>query len=230
MTTVSNGMKLSTETLEVLKNFASLNSNILVKPGSRLTTVTPIKNVLAEAEVSETFENEFGIWDLNKFLGVVSLFKNPVLSFEDKCVWIEENGASVQYFFSDPSLLTTVNREIKMPATVVSFNWDPKTFSELLKAAAVMQLPDFCVRSNGDDVEVVVLDKSDPSSNHYSIVVENSTWQGNGFEFFFKVENLKILPGEYTVNITEKIVSEFIHTKRDIRYYIALESDSSYTG
>ena len=228
--TTATQLSLSASTLEVLKNFASINSNILVKPGNKLTTVSPVKNVMAEAIVDETFENEFGIWDLNKFLGVVSLFKSPSLTFEDKCVVIEENGASVQYMFSDPSLLTTVNREIKMPETVLSFNWNPKTFNELMKAAAVMQLPDFCVRNNGDAVEAVVLDKSDSSSNHYSVELGDVSWQGNDFEFFFKVENIKILPGEYTVNITEKVVSEFIHTSRDIKYYIALESDSNYTG
>lgn len=231
MTTTISQLALSTDTLEVLKNFASINSNILVKPGNKLTTVSPVKNVMAEAVIDETFETEFGIWDLNKFLGVVSLFKSPTLTFEDKYVVIEENGASVQYMFSDPSLLTTVNREIKMPETVLSFTWNPKTFGELMKAASVMQLPDFCIRSSDhDEVEAVVLDKADASSNHYSIILDNATWKGNAFEFFFKVENIKILPGEYTVNITEKVVSEFIHTKRDIKYYIALESDSTYKG
>ena len=228
--TTATQLALSTSTLEILKNFASINSNILVKPGNKLTTVSPVKNVMAEATVDETFDTEFGIWDLNKFLGVISLFKNPSLTFEDKYVVIEENDASVQYMFSDPSLLTTVNREIKMPETVLSFTWDPKTFGELMKAASIMQLPDFCIRNDGDTVEAVVLDKADSSSNHYSVELGEVTWQGNSFEFFFKVENMKILPGEYTVNITEKVVSEFIHTKRDIKYYIALESDSNYTG
>ena len=228
--TTATQLALSTSTIEILKNFASINSNILVKPGNKLTTVSPVKNVMAEAIVDETFDTEFGIWDLNKFLGVISLFKNPSLTFEDKCVVIEENGASVQYMFSDPSLLTTVNREIKMPETVLSFTWNPKTFGELMKAASIMQLPDFCIRNNGDMVEAVVLDKADSSSNHYSVELGEVTWQGNSFEFFFKVENMKILPGEYTVNITEKVVSEFIHTNRDIKYYIALESDSNYTG
>lgn len=230
MSATATKLTFSPETLEVLKNYASINSNILVKPGNKLTTVSPVKNVMAEAVVPETFDTEFGIWDLNKFLGVISLFKNPSFTFEDKYVLIEENDASVKYFFSDPSLLTTVNREIKMPETVLSFNWNPKAFGELMKAAAVMQLPDFCIRNDGDMVEAVVLDKADASSNHYAIELGEVTWQGNDFEFFFKVENIKILPGEYTVNITEKVVSEFIHTKRDIKYYIALESDSRYNG
>jgi hypothetical protein len=231
MTATATQLTLSRDTLEVLKNFASINSNLLVSAGNKLTTISPVKNVMAEATVSETFDSEFGLWDLNKFLGVISLFKNPTFNFTDKYVIIEENGASVKYYFSDPSLLSTVKKQIKMPEAVISFDWKPSVFSEMTKAASVLQLPDLCIRNSATGIEAVVIDKADPSSNSYSVELQNVTYNSSAeFEMFFKVENLKLMSGEYTVNITEKVVSQFEHKTKNLRYWIALEADSSYSS
>jgi hypothetical protein len=231
MTATATQLTLSRDTLDVLKNFASINSNLLVSSGNKLTTISPVKNVMAEATVSETFDSEFGLWDLNKFLGVISLFKTPTFNFSDKYVIIEENGASVKYYFSDSSLLTTVKKTIKMPDPVISFDWKPSVFSEMTKAASVLQLPDLCIRNSDAGIEAVVIDKADPTSNTYSIELPNVTYSPSAdFEMFFKVENLKLMPGEYTVNITEKVVSQFEHKTKNLRYWIALEADSKYNG
>jgi hypothetical protein len=221
-------IKLSKKTLEILKNFASINSNILVNPGSNITTISPVKNVLAEATVEETFDVQFGVWDLNKFLGTISLFEDPEFEFHDKYVTISgSNGSSVKYFYCEPKLLTTPTKKIQMPSSVVNFKLTQKNFTELQKAASVLQLPDIAVRSNDSRIELVALDKNDATSNSYSVDVGETDVD---FEFYFKVENLKLINGDYNVEITEKIVSKFTHTNLDLSYWIALEPDSKYNG
>jgi hypothetical protein len=230
MTTTVETVKLSKNTFDILKNFASINSNLLVKTGNVIKTLSPMKNIMATATVTEDFDTEFGIWDLNKFLGTITLFDNPELCFSEKYVTIAGKGnASVKYHYSDPSLLMTATQNLNMPEPVVEFELTQKMFSELQKAASVLQVPDICVRSNNDTLELVVLDKNDKGSNSYSIEIGDNT-ENNEFTFYFKVENLKILPGDYTVKITEKIVSEFCHKTVDLQYWIAMESDSTYNG
>ena len=225
-------MKLSKDTFSILKNFSSLNSNILVREGNCLKTLTPAKNVMAEATVQEDFPVEFGIWDLGKFLGTISLFTDPEFEFEDGYVKIKgSNNSVIKYFYSEPSLLTVPTKEISMPETVVSFGWKQDIFNDLQRAAAVLQLPDLCIRKEGDDVIAEVIDKSDPSSNSYSVELGDAVHDSSAsFKYFFKVENLKMLPGDYTVNITEKVVSEFCNASGlDLKYWVALESDSVYS-
>lgn len=229
MSTVTEikSMKLSKETIEVLKNFSSINSNILVNPGDVLTTVSPVKNVLAEAKIPEAFPIQFGLWDLTKFLGVISLFQDPEFVFDEKHVTIYNKNSSVKFFYSEPKLLTAPTKKIQMPDVVVNFELKQKDFSELMKAAAVLQLPDICVRSNDDKIEMVVLDKKDTTSNSYSIVVGDNTNNAT-FTFYMKAENLKLIPGDYDVGIGEKVVSRFVSKNRYLTYWIALEIESSY--
>lgn len=223
-------MNLSRETLSILKNFSSINSNILISPGNRLRTISPAKNVLAEATVEENFDTQVALWDMNKFLGTVSLFKDPVFEFNENHVVITgENGSSVKYFYAEPKLITSVEKEINLPETVIEFDLLESQFSEIQRASSVLGLPDLCVKSDGDKTNLVAMDKQDAGSNSYSIAVgDNST--GADFTMFFKVENLKVLSGDYHVEITERVVSKFTHQTLDLSYCIALESDSTYDG
>jgi len=229
MTVTQSCTKISKDTFDVFKNFATINSNILVKPGNVVRTVSPVKNVMAEATIPETFDTQFGIWDLNKFLGTVSLFTDPEFYFEDNKVVIQgKNGASVVYYYAEPRLLTTIDKEIKMPEVVVNFTLTNSGLNEIQKAASVLQLPDLAVRSNNTGtIELVALDKKDPSSNIYSLEVGDNETAAE-FDFYFKVENIKVLPGDYDVSVTEKIVSQFEHNTKDLNYWIALESDSRH--
>lgn len=223
-------MNLSRETLAILKNFSTINSNILIKPGNRLRTISPAKNVLAEAEVAETFDTQVALWDMNKFLGTVSLFKDPVFEFNENHVVITgENGSSVKYYYAEPKLITSVEKEINLPETVIDFDLLESQFTEIQRASSVLQLPDLCVKSDGDKTLLVAMDKQDAGSNSYSIRVGDNP-NGSEFEMFFKVENLKVLSGDYRVEITERVVSKFTHKNLDLSYFIALESDSSYNG
>ena len=226
-----NTMKLSKETIEILKNFSTINSNILVEPGNVIKTISPVKNVMSEATVSETFDTQFGIWDLGKFLGTISLFDDAEFFFEENYVTIAgSNGTKVTYYFSEPKLLTTINKNINMPESVVSFVLKENDFAELQKAASVLQLPDLCLRTDGGRMELVALDKKDSTSNNYSIDLGALSHDDHDFEFYFKVENLKLMSGDYDVEVTDKGVSKFTSKSLDLTYWIALESDSRYGG
>ena len=226
MTTMTK-MKMSSKTLNLLKNYASINSNILVKPGNKIATISPVKNVMSEAIVEEDFDTEFGIWDLNKFLGVVSLFDKPEFAFSEKSVTIYGGSASVEYYYSEPSLLSVPTKSIDMPEGVVSFKWTQKNFAELQKASSVVQVSDLAVRTNGDNLELAVLDKNDVTSNCYTIDL-GEVAGGHDFCFYFKVENLKMIEGDYNVDISNKNISQF--SGNDVVYWIALETDSKYNG
>ena len=226
-----NTMELSKTTLNILKNFSLLNSNLLIKQGNNISTITPAKNVIGEATVDETFPVNFGIWDLNKFLGTISLFNKPKFTFYDNYVDIEgDNGGTVHFYYSEPSLLTTLKKEIKMPEVAVSFDLSEDNFNEIMKAASVLQLTDLCIRSNDEGIiELVVLDKKTSTTNSY-IVCLGKNENNDSFEFYYKVENLKLFQGSYSVFICKDVVSKFVHKDLGLQYYIALESDSKYEG
>ncbi len=229
---VMTSTSISQETLSILKNFSQLNSNLLVRPGNVINTVTGAKNVMAQATVKEDFPVEFGIWDLNKFLGTLSLFDSPICVFGEKSVKISgEGGRAVTYYYSEPSLLTTINKQVQMPETVIHLNLTQSVFADLQRAASVLQLPDLSFTSmDGENILAVVRDKKDPTSNDYSVAVGDVLGDTPNFEFNFKIDNLKLLPGDYDVEICESVVSSFTNTNIDVKYWIALETDSTFNA
>ena len=220
-------MKLSENTLNILKNFAGINNSILVKQGNRLRTISVAKNILAEAEVKEDFERDFAIYDLNQFLNGLNLHQDPELDFtEDSYLTIREGKRRVKYFFADPNvIISPPDKNINLPTEDISFQLDQPTLDKLLKAAAVYQLPDFSAVGENGVIKLVVHDKKNDTSNEYAIVVGESN---NEFCFNFKVENIKIIPGAYNVVVSSKLLSEFTNTGYDLKYYIALEPDSTF--
>ena len=227
-----NNVTFSKNTLTILKNFSSLNSNLLVKPGKVIKTITPSKNGMAVASIDENFDVEFGIWDLNKFLGVVSLFNNPTFNFEEKSVSIKNGGDSVvKYYYSEPRLLSVPTKDVNMPTVEVSITLLNKQLAELQKAASVMQLPDFSfIGEEGSPISARVSDLSDPTSNSYDIPVADSAYSGPSFCFNFKMENIKILPGDYKINFAKNVVGEFIHQSMPLKYWFAMEANTSKYG
>jgi hypothetical protein len=220
-------MKLSDNTLALLKNFAGINNSILVKQGNRLRTISVAKNILAEADISEEFPRDFAIYDLNQFLNGLSLHQDPELDFtEDSHITIREGKRRVKYFYADPNvIISPPDKEIKLPSQDVCFQLDSVTLEKLLKAAAVYQLPDFSAVGDAGVIRLVVRDKKNDTSNEYSIVVGETD---NQFTFNFKVENIKIIPGAYDVVVSEKLLSQFTNSKYNLCYYIALEPDSIF--
>jgi hypothetical protein len=220
-------MKLSDNTLALLKNFAGINNSILVKQGNRLRTISVAKNILAEADITEEFPRDFAIYDLNQFLNGLSLHQDPDLDFvEESYLSIKEGKRRVKYFFADPNvIISPPDKDIQLPSEDVCFQLDSVTLEKLLKAAAVYQLPDFSAVGGAGVVKLVVRDKKNDTSNEYSIVVGETDSE---FTFNFKVENIKIIPGAYDVVVSSKLLSQFTNSKYNLKYYIALEPDSTF--
>ena len=220
-------MKLSDNTVALLKNFAGINNSILVKQGNRLRTISVAKNILAEAEITEEFPRDFAIYDLNQFLNGLSLHQDPDLDFvEESYLSIKEGKRRVKYFFADPNvIISPPEKEIQLPSEDVCFQLDSVTLEKLLKAAAVYQLPDLSAVGEAGVVKLVVRDKKNDTSNEYSIVVGETDAE---FTFNFKVENIKIIPGAYDVVVSQKLLAQFTNPKYNLCYYIALEPDSTF--
>lgn len=218
-------MKLSNDTRDVLKNFSTINQNLLVKNGSVINTMSAMKNIVAKATVPDSFNNEFAIYDLNEFLSALSLFKDPSLDFDDKAVKLKEEGggSSLNYFFSDPSIVTAPKTEITMPSVDVEFTFTQETFNAIQKASAVLGVPDVVLKgTTGGDINLTVTDRKNDTSNDFAIKVgDNAT---SDFTYFFKVENLKLLAGNYKVEVSSKGISHFVNTNKPVEYFIALEA------
>ena len=223
-------MKLSSNTISVLKNYASINQNLVIKEGKEITTMSAMKNIVARAEVDEEFPQEVAIYDLNEFLSALSLFKNPNLEFQDTYVNItEENNpkTSLKYFYSDPSVVTTPSKMITMPSNEVTFTLESATLSNITKAAAVIGSADLVLENSNGTPSLTVKDKKNDTANSYSMGVDT---RGDGkFSFFFKVENLKLIDGKYTVEVSSKNISHMKNESTPIEYWIALEPESNYS-
>ena len=220
-------MKLSDKTILLLKNFSSINQSILFKQGTRLRTMSVMKNILAEATIDEELPKDFVIYDLNQFLNGLSLHQSPELDFaKDEHVVIKEGKMRSKYFFADPSVIVSPpEKEITLPSEDVSFSLASQQLEKLKKAASIYQLPDISAIGDGGVVKLVARDKKNDTSNDFSIVVGETDKQ---FVFNFKEENLKIIPGSYDVVVSSKLLSRFTAQNYELTYYIALEPDSTF--
>ena len=222
-------MKLSDKTVNILKNFSSINQSILFKEGNKLRTISVMKNILAEAEIDEDIPKDFGIYDLNQFLNGLNLYSSPDLDFDnDGYVVIKEGRSRAKYFFADQNVIVTPpDKEINLPSEDVTFDLDTQQLDKLLKAAAVYQLPDLSVVGEAGVVKLVIRDKKNDTSNDFSIIVGETSSE---FVFNFKVENIKIIPGTYETTVSKKLLAKFTNKNYDLTYYIALEPDSTFGG
>ena len=222
-------MKLNQTTQDILKNFSEINTNILIKPGSELNTISIMKNILAKATINDSFDKEFGIYDLNEFLSVVSSLDKPELTLQEKHMTISAEGSrsKVKYFYSDPSVIVSPTKEVNMPESDVTFSLSESNLAQLRKMAAILSSPDLALIGTKDgDVVLKVCDKKNDTSNKFDIVVgENAT---ANYTFYFKVENLKMISGDYDVAVSSKSIAHFTNTKLPIEYWIALEPDSIF--
>ena len=220
-------MKLSDNTLNILKNFAGINNSILVKQGTQLRTISVAKNILAEAQIGEEFPRDFAIYDLNQFLNGLGLHQDPEMDFSpDSYLSIREGKRRVKYFYADPNvIISPPDKEITLPSEDVHFQLESTSLDKLLKAAAVYQLPDLSAVGGDGVVKLVVRDKKNDTSNEFAVVVGETD---KVFSFNFKVENIKIIPGAYDVVVSSKLLSRFTNSQHDLKYYIALEPDSTF--
>jgi len=220
-------MKLSEKTISLLKNFSDINQSILFKKGNKLRTISVMKNILAEADIPEDFPKDFGIYDLNQFLRGLFLHNQPELDFtNDGHVVIREGKTRSKYFFAEPSVIVTPpDKELTLPNVDVGFEISTEQLDKVRKAVLAFQLPDLSVVGQAGVVKLVVHDKKNDTSNDFQVMVGETESE---FCFNFKVENIKILPGSYHVDISSKLLSKFTNNDCDLTYYIALEPDSSF--
>ena len=220
-------MKLTTGTQSILKNFSTINQNLMVKAGSTLSTMSAMKNIVAQAEVSEKFPQDFAIYDLNEFLSALSLFEEPELNFEENYVTITQEGSrkNLKYWFSDPEVVTTPSKAINMPSTEVTFKLSSDSLNEIQKAAAVIGAPDMAL-TNGS---LMVTDKKNDTANAYDTALDVNKTDAD-YKFWFKVENLKLMSGSYDVEVSSKNISHLTNSAVGVEYWIALEPESTYSA
>ena len=221
-------MNLTSDTVNVLKNFSDINQNILIKPGNKVQTISTMKNILAEAEVTEKFESEFAIYDLPEFLRSVEMFEKPKLNFNggsNVTIKDEKSAQSIKYFFADKSVIVAPTKTITMPDVFVSFTIKKDDFEKLRKGITNLNLPDVVVKANGKTVTLIATDKKNKSSNDYSNTIGETD---KTFTAYFRAENLKLILDDYNVSISSQKISHFVNRNKAVQYWIALEPDSEF--
>ena len=225
-------MKLSKHTLNMLKNFSDINMSIEIKKGNILRTVSVQKNILAQAELEEEFPQDFAIYELNRFLGAVSLFDDPEFTFNGKSTNIGTARHSVDYVYCDPSMIVTPpENNITFPEPEVKFTLSQDALSQIMKASNVLGTPEIAVEGGphpNDVIRLKALDVNNDSTDTFKVVLDERS--DNKFRFVFKTENMKMLPGNYDVEISSKGISHFTMQGQKLQYWIATESSSSFGG
>jgi hypothetical protein len=226
-------MKLSNETLNILKNFGNISEGIHFKKGNILRTMSSQKNILAEATIEENIPETFGVYDLNNFLSVVSLHKdNPTFEFDSNHVMIVSNNgrSKIHYRFCDPSMVVSApEKTLEMPNPEINFELTSEDFNWILRAAAVLGSPQICIESDGDTVYIKAVNLQNDSS--HTDALELRSGSGSVYNMVFKTESLtKLLPGNYDVSITTKGISLFNNKNIKLRYYVTTELGSTYSA
>lgn len=223
-------MKISKETLDVLKNFSAINPNLVIKPGNKLSSIAEAKNIMSAVEVSETFPKEVGIYDLNEFLGALSLINDPDLEFGDDSVIIKSDLASLTYRYADTSILTSPVKEVTMPEVDVTVNLTADDITQVRKAGSALGHPVVSITSSegSDKLYLEVKDPENATANVFKLEVGESD---KSFDFQFLISNLKLVPGDYEVSVSSKLISHWkCINNNSVEYWIALEKNSTFNN
>jgi len=221
-------MKISDNTISILRNFSDINANILFTPGKTLSTMSTMKNIMAKADVEEEFETEFGIYDLPEFLRAVDSFQQPVLKFNGSAnlkIQDEKTTLSARYAFADKSTLRYPSKQISMPDKTVTFTLNNSDYESVKKLYTNLSLPDIAFKGEKGKIKLVALDKKNSNSNESSVTVGETDLE---FTAYVKAENMKIIPGDYDVALSKAKIAHFINKKVKVQYWIALEADSTF--
>lgn len=217
-------MKIDTDTLNVFKNFAKINPSIVVQEGNVLKTISPTKTIMAKAKVKTDFGKRFAIYNLDRFISIVSTFTDPEFKFGDKSVDISDNNRKTHYVYADENTVTKApDREINLPSVDVTFKLTNTDLKDVEKAAGILALPEIAVVGDGNNLLLQAVDTKNPTGDVYSIQIGTTD---KTFKAIFKAENIKIIPGDYEVSISSKGISRFVH--EDVEYFIAVESNSTF--
>jgi hypothetical protein len=218
-------MQITPETLKVLENLATINPNLVIKPGSKIQTINEAKSILATSVVSEKFDTEFGIYDLSNFLSALSLVDKPDLQCSHESIVISGSNSKLNYRCANISILTKPEKELKMPPIDVSFTLKKETLDTLRKASSALGHKILSFEgTTGKKIEAVILDPADTSANTFALTLDENAELD--FSFHFLISNLKLLDGDYNVNISKKLISHWSNTNNTIEYWLALEKTS----
>ena len=222
-------MQLTENVQQVLKNFASINPNIVVEPGNVVRTLAEGKNIFGKATIDVDFPIKFGVYDLNQFIGVLGLVDNPELTFEDTHVNVGDSvgRSKIRYFFTDTDHLTSPQKDIVMPSAEVTLNIGNDTLNKIKRAASALGHSELSIKANNGSISLTIFDSGNTTSNTFSIDVDGE-YQSEDFNFIISIGNLKLLPGDYKVSISSKLISHFVNTTVDAEYWFALEKSSTY--
>lgn len=217
-------MKISTNTVNVLKNFAKINPSILIQEGNTLKTMSPSKTIMAKATVDTDFPKRFAIYNLDRFISTASLFNDPNFDFGEKTVTIKEGDKKTDYVYADENTITKApEKEINLPSVDVTITLTNDHLKEVEKAAGVLGLPEILIVGDGKNVHLQAADSKNPSGDVYSVKIGDTT---KSFKAIFKSENIKIIPGDYEVTISSRGISNF--KGKEAEYWIAVEQSSSF--
>jgi hypothetical protein len=218
-------MKISSDTINILKNFSGINANLVFKPGGQLKTLSEAKTIMATASTKEDFPVEFGVYDLNEFLSLFSLMEQPSLEFSDKFLTMSDGSQKIKYFYSEIDILTQPTKDINMPECEVLLDISAENMDKIRKAAAVLGHSELAFTCTGEDVTASVFNEKDATANTFDINlgIANS----NTFNYVFSISNLKMLHGDYKVSISSKLISNWKNETNPLDYFIALEKSSS---
>ena len=221
-------MYLSAETVSILKNLSTINQSVLIKPGKQLNSMSVMKNILVKADIQEEFERVVAIYDLNQFLNCLSLIPGAELTLGDNSITIGDGKKSIDYRYSDPSVITAPpEKELTLPSEDVCVVLTEDNLEAVKKAAAVLQIPDVSLIGDGERIFLTVRDKKNTGSNSYRVDVGET---GDVFQFNMKVENLKLIGGDYDVIISARNLAYFTNHGRPVSYYVAMEPDSTFNS
>jgi len=223
-------MELCENTLNVLRNFSGINQNIMIRSGNNIKTMSETRNMIATADVSEQFTKDFGIYDLNEFIGVMGLVDTPSLKFEDDFVIVSDSSgrSKIKYFYAAEETLTTATKDVNMPEADVKFTLDNDTLNKLKKAASTLGHSEVSIKAKDGVLSLSVVENQNATSNAFSIDIDGEFKQDAVFNFIISISNLKILPGDYDVEISSKLITQFKNKELPLTYWIALEKSSTY--
>lgn len=220
--------KLTPQTLTILKNFSGINKNLLARAGNSISTISEAKNILGFATIDETIDQDFGIYDLNEFLSAYALLEDPTLTFDSSSVVLESGKSQVRYRFADESILTFPTKKVNMPKVDLKVDISAEALNQIRKAASALGHAVASIKKVNGGISLSVVDPKNATANTYSIVLEDTTDNTAEFDLQFLIASLKVIPGDYTVEISSKLISRWAHTTEPVEYYIALEKTSSY--
>jgi hypothetical protein len=216
-------MQISNETIQILKNFAAINSNIMIRKGKTLSTISTAKNIFAKADVVEDFPTEVAVYDLNSLLALLTLMENQNVEFGDKSLNISKDNGKFEYFYSSPTVIVAAPDKSIEIDNHYQFKLSSEDVNMIMKAAAITSSPTITISSKGNDVSLTIGDKKNDTANTYKKVIGKSE---HSFDCHMAVENFKIVPDAYTVTISKKKAFHFQHATKAIEYFIAMEPDS----